>query len=217
MAEEFKPEPTMHCSPSQHDLVSQLAHNLLDNGMYKHLTEFPSIPEPKDKFEEDLAELDKYRISAKGNSDNIKLRNNYSKKVHAHLKNNLIYAKLICGNDIDLIIISGYDSSLPPEAATIPLTRNIKDIVKGPEADMVTVKLEKAEGTKKQKREQKNYIVRIFLTEEATEYTEGCVSSNSRKLFIRKVPKGVARYYQIVIKNSAGINELASKVKYTLN
>ena len=216
MAEEFKPEPAMHCSPSEHDLVSQLAHNLLDNGMYKNLTEFPAIPEPKDDFTEDLTELDKYRNSAKGNSDNVKMRNFYRKKVNNRLKNNLKYAKLICGNDPALIIKSGYPSSLPPEAATVPLTRNIKEIVKGPEDNMITIKLEKADGTKKQRRERKTYVVRVYLTENASEFAEGCVSSSTRKLIVRNVPKDVARYYQIVIKNSAGSNELASKVKYTL-
>jgi hypothetical protein len=217
MAAEFKPEPAMHCTPSQCDEVSKLAHNLLDNGMYAHGPEFPDIPEDQVDFTTDLGKLDSFRVSAKGNSANTKQRNDYSKTMHKRLKSNLKYAKLICGNNINLIQLSGFDSSLPPEPATIPLTRGIHDIVKGPEQDMVTVILEPPSGTKKQRREHKTYIVRMYLTEEATEFTEGCVSSNTRKLFVRKVPKGVARYYQIVIQNSAGSNELATRVKFTLN
>jgi hypothetical protein len=216
MTEEFKPEPSMHCSASEAEPVSTLAHNLVNNGMYVHLTEFPQIPEDPIVFKSDLTELDKFKTSSKGNSDNIKLRNKYSKIVHGHLKNNLKYAKLICGNDINLIILSGFPSSLFPEPATIPLTRKIKDILKGPEQNMVRVILEKPEGTKKQRKEHKTYIIRVFLTEDATEYTEGCVTSNTRKLFVRNVPAGVARFYQIIIRNNAGSNELASKVKYTL-
>jgi hypothetical protein len=216
MAEEFNPEPIMNCSADEPDAVSTLTHNVLENGMYKHLTEFPSIPEPADELGDELTELDKYRNSAKGNSDNIKKRNDYSKKVHKRMKRNLKYAKLVCGNDVNLIILSGFPSSQPPEPATIPLTRNIKDIVKGHEEHMVQVILEKAEGTKKQRKEHKTYIVRVFLTENATEYTEGCVTSDSRKLFVRNIPVGAMRYYQIIIQNSAGSNELAPKKSFTL-
>lgn len=216
MNEDFKPEPVMHCDASDFDGVSELAHNIIENGMYAHATEFPAIPEPEAELVDDLKELDKYRTSAKGNSANIKKRNDFSKKVHVRLKEDLKYAKLVCGNDINLIILSGFDSSQPPEAATIPLTRNIKEIVKGPEQEMVHVKLEKAQGTKKQRRENKTYIVRVYTTEEGSEFTEGCVATDSRKLFVSKVPKGVARYYHIVIKNAAGSNELASREKFTL-
>jgi len=216
MAEEFNPEPIMDCSSDEYDKVSTLTHNVLENGMYKHLTEFPSIPEPADELGDDLTDLDKYRNSAKGNSDNIKMRNDFSKTVHRRMKNNLKYAKLICGNDVNLIILSGFPSSQPPEPATIPLTRNIKEIVKGHEEHMVQIKLEKPEGTKKQRKERKTYIVRVFLTENATEYTEGCVTTNSRKLFVRNVPVGAVRYYQIIIQNTAGSNEQAPKKSFTL-
>jgi hypothetical protein len=217
MAEDFKPEPILNCSSRATDAISILANDIKEKGMYTFPLVFPNIPIAADTYGENLTDYDKYRNISKGNSDNIKLRNTFRKLVFGNLKENLKYAKLICGNNMDLIIKSGYPSSQPPEAATEPLMRNIKTIVKGPEDNMVTVILEKAEGTKKQRRERKTYIVRVFLTETATEFTEGCVSSNSRKLRVRNVPKDVARWYQLVIKNSVGSIETASRVRFTLN
>jgi hypothetical protein len=216
MAEEFKPEPIMDCSADKPDEVSTLAHNVVDKGLYANAADFPDIPEPKNEFTDDLAELEKYRNSSKGNSDNIKMRDYYSKKMHNRLKNNLNYAKIICSNNVALNVKTGYPISTAPEAATAPLTRQIVDIVKGPEANTVHIILEKASGTKKQRKERKTYIVRVSLTEDATEYTIGCISSDSRKLFVSNVPSGAARYYKIVIQNTAASNELASKVKFTL-
>jgi hypothetical protein len=217
MAEEFKPEPIMNCSSRATDDISKLANDIKEKGMYANATDFPNIPIAVDEYSDDLADYDKYRNTSKGNSDNIKLRNSFRSTVFGYLKENLKYAKLICGNNTDLIIKSGYPSSQPPEAATVPLMRNIKTIVKGPEDNMVTVILEKAEGTKKQRRERKTYIVRVYLTETAAEFTDGCVSSNSRKLQVRNVPKDVARWYQLVIKNTAGSIETATRVKFTLS
>ncbi|MEI6851272.1 MAG: hypothetical protein WCL06_00460 [Bacteroidota bacterium] len=217
MEKEYKPEPAMHCSPQEFDLLSKKAHKVLEKGMYVHTTEFPDIPEDELVFKDNLLKFDGYIKTSKGNADNTQLRNKYAVIVYKHMTSDLKYAKLICKNDVTLIQLSGFDSSYAPEPATIPLTRNIKDIVKGPEQGMVHVILEKPEGTKKQRKERKTYIVRVYLTLDGTEYTDGCYSTDSRKLFPTNIPKDVPRYYQILIKNSAGINEMAPRFKFTLS
>ena len=217
MNADFQPDPAAHCTPDQPDKVSKLGHDLIDNGVFAHPTEFPNSPEPKDAFETDVEKLDVLIVAADGNSQKVAERDVQSRKVYNKIRNILLYAKLTCHHDVNLINLSGFDSTQPPEPATLPLTRNIKTIVKWTEQGSIKVILEKAEGSTKSRRERKTFIIRVYATADATTYFIGCVSFNANKLIVRNVPVDAARFYDVMIVNSAGSNELAPKLKYTLN
>jgi hypothetical protein len=213
---DFKPDPAAHCSPGQPEKVAKLGHNVIDNGVLAHTVEFPDSPEPKAEYETDVKLLDTLNVAAKGNAQKVAERDTQSLKVHNKTMNILLYATLVCQHDIKLINLSGFECTQAPEPATKPLTRNIKTIVKWTEQGTVRIILEKPEGSEKSRRERKAFIVKVYATADATTYIIGCVSFNANKLIVRNVPVNEARFYEVMIVNSAGSNELASKIKYLL-
>lgn len=217
MAEIFKPEPVMHCTADECVSVYNLSKNLIESGMYKNLVEFPAIPEDVLTYTADIVLLGNLLVSSKGNTNLLEDRDAQAIVVFNKTWNNLRYAKIVCGNVIHLIHLSGFPSSEAPVAATVPITREIKTIIKGFEAATVRIVLEPATGTEKEKKQRKTYVVLVFATETSQEQILGCTSSNSTKLICKNVPDAVGKYYKVLIQNAAGTNEMGTRKKFTLN
>jgi hypothetical protein len=216
MSKPFVPKLILNVKPTEFNNVSFRSHQVEENGMYANLLKFPNIPEDKTEYSNDLVKFDGYILSAEGNTKNKEKRDEYSYIMYDKLNNNLKYAKLVCGTNLEMMQLTGYEHTLPPEPAQLPETRETKKVVQLKEAGSIRFILEPATGSKKSRRQQKTYFIKIFASETAKEYTIGCTTTNSRELIVKNVPEGVSHFYHIVIQNTAGINELAGKTRYNL-
>ncbi len=208
-------EPVLHCDGRDSSEVYALGVKMI-NGVYYYDGIFPEPTVTRAVFEPSLEKLKNLITVAKGNHDKILERNAQSAVVFGYIKQLLIYVKPICGNEIELINKSGFDSNNPKSPHGLADKAVIKRIVRGVDPHTAKVMLAKLTGLEKHKREARTFTVYVFDSMETEEYKIGCVESDSHKLIVKNVPYLIAKYYAVGIQNAAGKNELSDKIKFTL-
>jgi len=126
-------EANLHCDAQNTREVSNLGHNLLDNGAYVNVDVFPDIKPTKDKFIVELDKLDTLELETRDSHKAVPLRDNQRGVVYDMIKGIFYYVKPICGNDIDLITKSGFPTNKLPEKSPIPEAPSILRVERGVE------------------------------------------------------------------------------------
>ncbi len=209
-------EPVMHVRPDDFIGVEKLGTKLINVGLYVNQTEFPTPKVALGDFKSAVTKLHDLTASAKGNTNILEDRDEQCLLVYGMMKENLMYVKPICIGNYELIHKSGFDPSDMPTAHTLAPQAVIKKIVKGPGMNTVKIMLVKGTGLEKNKKENRSYLAMVFDDETGKLIRTGCVSTDSRKLIVEEVELMKPFLYSVAIKNAAGINELASKVRFTL-
>jgi hypothetical protein len=121
----------LHCSASEFHKVNALGIRLISSGIYVNTTLFPAPPialAGATGFQAAVTKLTNLIASAKGNSNNVGLRDAQSELVHGMMEQLLAYANPICNHDVAKIQQSGFDSSNVPQPTVKPLAPVIKKI-----------------------------------------------------------------------------------------
>ncbi|MEI8202262.1 MAG: hypothetical protein WCH34_04570 [Bacteroidota bacterium] len=208
-------EPVLHCDGKNPDEVYILGVRMV-NGVYFYDSIFTTPIVTQVVFDPALTKLKNLIAEAKGNQDKLKERDTQSGIVFGYIKQLLIYVKPICGNDIEKINQSGFDSNIIPSAHPVADQAVIRRIERGTEAHSVRVLLEQLTGLKKNKKESRLYIVEVFDTIDGETPTGGCTEKNSRKLVVKNIPHLTPKYYSVIIQNSAGKNLPSARVRFIL-
>ncbi len=128
-------EANLHCDAQSTREVSNLGHNLVDNGAYANVIEFPAIKPTKEIFIVELGKLDKLEGETRDSHKAVPKRDSQRGVVFDMIKGIFYYVKPICGNDIDLITKSGFPTNKLPERSPIPDAPSILRVIKGLEPD----------------------------------------------------------------------------------
>ncbi len=121
----------MHCSAGEFHKVNALGLRLINNGLYVNTALFPAPPialAGTTGFQAAVNKLTNLIAAAKGNSNNVGLRDAQSELVHGMAEQLMGYANPICNHDIAKIQLSGFDSSNVPQPTVKPLAPVIKKI-----------------------------------------------------------------------------------------
>ena len=215
MSVEPKDEPVLHCDGTDPSAVAILAARLVI-GLYFYVLIFLDPPIAKADFELALAKLNLLISEAQGNHRKKLECAAQCAIVFAMIKQLLGFAKPICGNDIELINKSGFDSSLVASPHPLADKASVRKIIKGADPHTIKVMLAKFTGLTRYKKETRTYTVYVYDSMETEVFKIGCSETNSRKLIVSDVPFLTPKYYAVGILNAAGKNEKSDRVKFTL-
>lgn len=121
----------MHASATEFQAILALAIRLINNGLYINTTLFPAPPVPlagTTGFQAAVTKLGNLIGLAKGNSNNVTLRDEQAVLVHNMLLQLIAYCNPICNHVLANITLSGFDASNVPVPTVKPNMPVIKKI-----------------------------------------------------------------------------------------
>ena len=204
-------EANLHCDAQSTREVSNLGHNLVDNGAYVNAIEFPAIKPTKDKFIIELDKLDTLELETRDSHKAVPLRDVQRGVVYDMIKGIFYYVKQICGNDIDLITKSGFSHNILPEKSPIPDAPSILRVERGIEPNTYKAFILRNTNKSVSKKDTYKRTVRITYTLELS-LTPDIESSwsiaqegmPSSKLVFSKYTPLVKNYIRIYGRTSSG-------------
>jgi hypothetical protein len=209
----------MHCTKKQFFKVIELAFSVIEK-MYSHATEYPNPPEPEAILQKAADDAAAAQALVK---DGGKLeRANRDVAIGALFDlletKFLPYVNGLYRNKEQMLLLSGFEVSRDPVAVGVPPTPVINRIEKGTEPGSVKIILEKSTGPLNERKVSLMYFV--YQTDDPLDETKlklVLMTSNSRKLIITDVPRGVDMYYCVSAYHGKNGTELCGKIKYMLN
>ena len=215
-------DPVMHLIITDVLGIDLQAQRLLNLGMYKNTTEFPSPKVAKVVFEEDAGKLHTLVADSVTNKSLIGARNEQAGVVFGYLQSNLLYAKEVCNHNGVLIDLSGFDRNYMPEKATPPEAPVVIRVEKVKEAGTYKIFLKRKNYKiltgNDPKTHQRNikYYIEITLTPDIPasweQIEEGLAST---KLFFTKVSQGKKNWVRVYGSNSAGKGQPSAPFPFT--
>ncbi|MEI6853071.1 MAG: fibronectin type III domain-containing protein, partial [Bacteroidota bacterium] len=159
---------------------------------------------------------------SKGDTNAIKLCKLKAAEVHAMCKTLLIYAKPICYNNIELVILSGFDFNRQPTKHQAPRQPRILKVIKTGgqfKYKVILAKIKKADKTDPNPdthQRDVRYVVELTLTpEDETSWNNVCVNAASNKLIFDKVIPGQRNFVRVYGTNAAGMGKRSANFYFT--
>ena len=215
-------DPVMHVVSTECVGIEMQAQRLLDQGMYKNITEFPNPKIAKDKFEEDKEKLSALNANSVTDKKLTGERNAQALLVFGNLQADLLYAKEVCNHDGTLIDLSGFDRNYMPEKATPPEAPVILRVAKGKEVGTYKIFLKRKSYKTLSGNDPKShprgikYYIEITLTPDAADSWEQIEEGlASTKLFFTKVSQGKKNWVRVYGSNSAGKGQPSAPFPFT--
>ncbi len=212
-------EPVLHCRKDRPKEVYRLALRLL-KGLYAHPAEFPDPWIAKTTFETETKALKELLRYERGDSKAIKLCLVKSFQVHAFCKMLLSFVTPICGGDIEMIQMTGFEVNRMPRKHQHPRQPVILKIVKAGgqfRYKIILAKMQTGNNVDPDPATHQRdvrYTIELSLNQDDEKsWNKVCVSAASTKLFFEDVFPGQKNYVRVYGTNAAGDGQ-CSLVRY---
>lgn len=221
MAHSVPSFPVLHCKAEDFLKNSILGLRVLNFGMYAHTEVFGVLPVDISLFEPAVLLLDRMITDPKYKS---KEKIAQSKLVHKYLAWNIQRAKLVCGNKIELIELSGFNVNRPPVKLPVPDEPLISCIRSSKEAGFYEVVIKRKSNKKLVEQAPKTHLRNVLFKAQLTltpdepeSWITVCYGATRYNIKIKRSDaiQGHKNYLRLCGSNSAGTGNYCHPYPFT--